>query len=84
MIETYLKTQEEITFGFWKPFRRMKSHAQLKKYYLLLHKLLTKLGVYPNSDAVKAVDEEIKKRHALLRGINQKYGGMFICQTPDY
>ena len=62
MIETYLKSQEEITFGFWKPFRRMKSHAQLKKYYLLIHKLLNKLGVYPNSDAVKALDDEIKKR----------------------
>ena len=62
MIETYLKTQEEITFGFFKPLRRMKSYAQLKKYYLLIHKLLSKLGVYPNSDAVKALDEEIKKR----------------------
>lgn len=62
MIEAYLKSQEEITFGFWKPFRRTKTVGQLRKYYLLLHKLLNMLGIYPNSDAVKALDEEIKKR----------------------
>lgn len=38
----------------------------------------TRLEGSRSSDADTSV-EEIKKRHALLRGINQKYGGMFLC-----
>lgn len=62
MFETLLKDRSTFTFSFVKPFRQSKSYAQLKKYYLLLHKLLNKLGIYPDADKIKALDEEVKKR----------------------
>jgi hypothetical protein len=62
ILESFLKSKEHFSFSFWKPFRQSKSIQQLRKYYLCLHKLLNKLGIYPDSDKVKAIDSEIKKR----------------------
>ena len=61
IIENIMKDKFEFSFFFSKPFRRSKSYAQLKKYYLLLSKILTKLEVFPSSDNIKAFDLEIKK-----------------------
>ena len=62
MLEGFLKSKELITFGFWKAFKQTKTYAQLKKYYKIIHTVLQKLGIYPDSEKVKALDDEIKKR----------------------
>lgn len=62
ILEGLLKSKEPFSFSFWKPFRESKTYAQLKKYYKLLHTLLQKLRIYPDSDKVKALDREVKKR----------------------
>jgi hypothetical protein len=59
-LENLLSAQDHFTFGFTKPFKTMKSRAQLAKYYVLLPKILTKLGIYPNADNIKALDDNIK------------------------
>jgi hypothetical protein len=62
MLELILKEKKSFAFAFWKPFRQSKSWGQLKKYYRALHKLLFKLGEYPDAEKVKALDDEFKKR----------------------
>ena len=61
IIENMLKEKSEFSFWFNKPFRRSKSYAQLKKYYLLLNTILKKLEVFPDADTIRAFDLEIKK-----------------------
>ena len=62
MLEILLKEQKQFSFAFWKPFRNTKTYAQLKKYFKTIHQLLLKIGEYPDSEKVKALDDEIKKR----------------------
>ena len=61
IIENMLKEKSEFSFWFNKPFRRSKSYAQLKRYYLLLNTILKKLEVFPDADTIRAFDIEIKK-----------------------
>ena len=61
IIENILKDQAPFSFWFGKPFRMSKTHAQLKKYYLMLGKILDKLEIFSSSENVKAFDLEIKK-----------------------
>ena len=62
ILETLLREQKQFSFSFWKPFRQTGTYSQLKKYYKLIHKLLEKLVVPATSEAVKAIDDEVKRR----------------------
>lgn len=61
IIEKIIQEQNDISFNFSKPFRRLKTYAQLKTYYRDLSIILTKLDIDPISENVRALDEEIKK-----------------------
>jgi len=61
IIENIIKEKRSFSFWFNKPFRQSKSWAQLKKYYLMLGKILDRLEVFQSAENIKAFDLEIKK-----------------------
>jgi hypothetical protein len=61
IIENILKDNQPFSFWFNKPFRQSKSYAQLKKYYLMLGKILDRLEVFQSVENIRAFDIEIKK-----------------------
>lgn len=60
-LEQLQQNKDLFSFHFKKPYRKEKTYPQLKKYYKLLSIILSKLEIYPDSDIIKAFDEEIKK-----------------------
>lgn len=61
IIEDIFVNKRTFTFLFRKPFRRMKTYAQLKKYFQLLKQIFIKNDIVPEAEAVKSLDIEIKK-----------------------
>jgi hypothetical protein len=61
IIENLFKDRQEFTFWFSKPFRKLKTYPQLKKYFALIKKILIKSEIYPDAEVVKTLDIEIKK-----------------------
>lgn len=62
ILEQLCLNKNLFTFSFKKPFRRMKTYPQLKKYYKMITMILFKFLQYkPKAIEVKALDEDIKK-----------------------
>ena len=61
IIEKLIIEKSNFSFSLGKPFRRLKTYAQLKKYYATINEILYKLNIIPTSEIVKAFDEEFKK-----------------------
>ena len=63
VLEDIFTDKKLISFWLAKPFRRMKTHPQLKKYYKNLHIILSNVlkTSRVDSNTVRAFDEEIKK-----------------------
>jgi len=51
---------ENITFKFTKPNKRLKSHAQLKKYFRNIKLILQKFGVDVSSQTATELDRHLK------------------------
>ena len=61
VIEQILEQKLPIAFRFTKPGRRMKTHAQLKRYFWMLKLILQVKKVFPSAKALKTLDEYVKK-----------------------
>jgi hypothetical protein len=61
VIEDIFINKKEFALWFKKPFRRLKTYLQLKKYFALLKQILIKAEIYPDSEVTKTLDVEIKK-----------------------
>lgn len=62
IIEQLCQSKDEFAFSFKKPFKKSKMYWQLKKYFLMIKHILIGFKVTPNSEVVKALDMEHKKR----------------------
>lgn len=71
IIEDIIQSKSFFSFWFTKPFRRMKTYPQLKKYYKMLSIILHKvLEGKPVAAEIKAFDEEIKKSSMACKMLN--------------
>jgi len=61
IIEDLYTNKSEFSFWFKKPFRRLKTYPQLKKYFRLLKEILIKAEIFPDSDTMRTLDIEVKK-----------------------
>ena len=61
IIEDMFQNRTVFSFWFKKPFRKLKTYPQLKKYFQLLKFILIKNKINPDSDTIKTFDIEMKK-----------------------
>lgn len=61
IIEDLCQNRTEFSFWFKKPFRKLKTYPQLKKYFRLLKEILIRAGILPEADCIKTLDIEMKK-----------------------
>ena len=61
IIEDLYANKNEFSFWFKKPFRKLKTYPQLKKYFRLLKEILLKANIEPLSESIKTLDVEMKK-----------------------
>jgi hypothetical protein len=75
--------QNKTVFSFWfkKPFRRMKTYLQLKKYFQLLKQILINNEIDPVSDNIRTFDIEMKK--SILPCKQMELNGNIIPVIPS-
>lgn len=61
IIEDLYQNKTEFSFWFKKPFRRLKTYPQLKKYFRLLKEILLKSKIEVTSENTNTLDIEMKK-----------------------
>jgi hypothetical protein len=81
IIEDLYKSKDEFSFLFKKPFRRLKTYAQLKKYFRLLKEILIKSKIEPEAQYVKTLDIEMKKSCLVCKRITIGDKEIFIVPS---
>lgn len=60
-IEDIVKNEKSFTFWFTKPFRRMKTYPQLRRYFWCIKRILIALDIFPSAEKVKTMDNHFKR-----------------------
>lgn len=81
-LEDLCKNKDMFSFVFKKPFRKLKTYPQLKKYYKMITTVLFKFLKYkPKAEEIKAFDEDIKKSAMPCKVID--VGGNEVYVVPS-